>query len=361
MRFFLLFCLGMIVCLGNVKAIDSPEAAALRFIPARNDTLRHLGRVTAEKDRLGLYWAACGVELTCKTTVLYIEMDSDAPDNYVQVGIDDCFTRPILVHCTPGRKMYKITDSLKPGIHKFTLRRRTDPTTMGCFLYGIWVGDKAELQFTPAKELKIDYYGDSVSSGHGDEAEEGENVVERLYWNPMRAFTGFSAQLLDADYTVISKSGIGLMVSWYDQVIGDIYDLENPHDYKQKYDFTCQPADVVVVNIMQNDSWLISKMNPRPGEADIVKAYVNFVRKLLVAYPQAKIVCALGPMNIVAEGSPWPEYVKRSVAELQKENPERNFSCCFFPYLPTQDHPTVKEQAIAARQLADHIRGLFKM
>lgn len=353
-----LILIGLIALLGELKAERVPVQVGMKAVSADNDTLRQLGRVVKEGDRLGLYWAACGVELTCKTTTLVVEMDSDAPDNYVQVVIDDRYDTPVIIRCTPGRKLYRIAEHLPDTWHKFTLRRRTDPTTMGCFLYTLWVDGQACLRVTPAKSLKVEYYGDSVSSGHGDEAdvEGGENPVDRFYWNPMKAFTGYSAQLADADYAIISKSGIGLMVSWYDQVLGDIYDLDNPHDYSRKHDFTSWQPDIVVINVMQNDSWLLSKLDPVPGEKTIVERYCGFVRNLLSVYPKAQIICALGPMNIVDKGSPWPGYVEKSVKILRKENPGRHISSCFFPYLPTKDHPTVKEHEVAARILAARLK-----
>lgn len=350
--------IGLLCLLGNVKAENRSVHEGMKAVVFNNDTLRYLGRVVNEGDCLGLYWAACGVELTCKTTTFMVEMGSDATDNYLQVVIDDRFETPVIIHCTPGRKLYKIADCLTDTIHKFTLRRRTDPTTLGCFFYAIWVDGQACLQMTPAKSLRIEYYGDSVSSGHGDEAdvENGDNPVDRLYWNPMEAFTGYSAQLADADYSVISKSGLGLMVSWYDQVLENIWNLDNPHDYERKHDFSSGQPDAVVVNIMQNDSWLLSKLDPIPGKETIVANYSRFIRNLLKVYPKAKIICALGPMNIVDKGSPWPDYVEKSVKFLRKENPGRDICCCFFPYLPTKDHPTVREHEIAARILATYLK-----
>lgn len=357
-RFVFTVCFFFCIIIGGIAAEYLP-ALPLRPVTFDNDTLRHLGRVVQEKDRLGFYWAACGVELTCRTTSVYLEMSGDAPDNYLQVVIDDCYENPVLLHCVPGRRFYKIAETLPDTVHKITLRRRTDPTTMGCFLYNIWVDADARLQITPAKKLKIDYYGDSVSSGHGAEAGEEDNAADRLYWNPMKAFTGLSACLLDADYAIMSKSGIGLMISWYDQVIEDIYDLQNPHDLRQKHHFIPQEADVVVVNILQNDSWLTGRMNPRPEEKTIVDNYCRFIEKILGIYSQAKIVCALGPMNITAPESPWPRYVENSVRRLQKAYPNRSISCCFFPYMPTKDHPTRKEHEVAARRLVAHIKTLF--
>lgn len=94
-----------------------------------------------------------------------------------------------------------------------------------------------------------------------------------------------------------AKSGIGIMISWFDMVMDDYYYRLNPDDVNSNWDFNEFIPDVVVINLFQNDSWLVGGINPVPDSSQRVAAYIAFVREIRSRHPEAFIVCALGSMD----------------------------------------------------------------
>ncbi len=66
------------------------------------------------------------------------------------------------------------------------------------------------------------------------------------------------ARHYDAEYHCTCKSGIGITISWFPVIMPEIYDLLNPEDPQSIWDFSLYQPDVVVINLMQNDSWLVN-------------------------------------------------------------------------------------------------------
>jgi hypothetical protein len=119
--------------------------------------------------------------------------------------------------------------------------------------------------------------------------------------------------------------------------------------------------DVVVVNLFQNDSWLVSQKNrPEykqfigeniPDEAFLVQAYQQFISNLRSHYPNASIICALGNMDATKVGSKWPTYIEKAVENLKDEK----LFTHFFPFKETRGHPSIQEQEEMAKSLIQFI------
>ena len=145
-----------------------------------------------------------------------------------------------------------------------------------------------------------------------------------------------------------------------------MYDRLAPADSNSKWDFSEFTPQIVVVNLLQNDSWLVNMQNHKefiarfgttpPGDTQIINAYKNFITTLRGKYPHAAIVCTLGCMDATKEGSPWPGYIEKAAAELK----DPNVYTCIFPYINTKAHPKIKEQQAMADTLIHFIDGHIK-
>jgi len=56
-------------------------------------------------------------------------------------------------------------------------------------------------------------------------------------------------------------------------------------------------------------------------------------------------------MDATKEGSPWPGYIEKAVAQIG----DKNILTHFFPYKNTPGHPSVKEQQAMADDLIGFI------
>ncbi|MCO5934961.1 hypothetical protein NAF17_05380 [Mucilaginibacter sp. RB4R14] len=84
-----------------------------------------------------------------------------------------------------------------------------------------------------------------------DEDTTGKDRDENGY----ASYANVDARHFDAEFSSISKSGIGVFICWFNYVMPDIYDRACAYD-KAKWDFNKFTPELVVVNLFQNYSWL---------------------------------------------------------------------------------------------------------
>src|SRR3954471_20021424 len=102
----------------------------------------------------------------------------------------------------------------------------------------------------------------------------------------------------------------------------DIYNRLAANDGNVLWDFSRYSPEVVVVNLFQNDAWLVKNFKHEQFKAHfgttpptpefIIKSYQDFISKIRGKYPNAKIICALGSMDATQNGSPWPGYIEKA-------------------------------------------------
>jgi hypothetical protein len=183
------------------------------------------------------------------------------------------------------------------------------------------------------------------------------------YENNYDSYAAITARHFNAQYHCIAKSGIGIMVSWFPLIMPEMYNRLDPTDSTSKWDFSKYTPDVVVINLLQNDAWIVKMPDnaqfklrfgtEAPDSNFIINAYKNFVQTIRTTYPKAPIICMLGNMDITKAGSPWPAYVEQAVAQL---NDAKIFTY-IAPYKNTPGHPKVNEQKTLAEGLIHFIDG----
>jgi hypothetical protein len=182
----------------------------------------------------------------------------------------------------------------------------------------------------PAYKHRIEFYGNSITCGYAIEDTEGKDRGTYEFENGYKSYANITARNFNADYRSISKSGIGVVISWFNYVMPDIYDRVAAHDSIAKWDFKKFTPEVVVVNLFQNDSWIVKLPDHEqfkahfgktpPTDGFIIKSYQKFITSIRGKYPQAKIICALGSMDATKQGSPWPGYIQKAVAGLNDKS-----------------------------------------
>lgn len=140
-------------------------------------------------------------------------------------------------------------------------------------------------------------------------------------------------------------------------IMPEMYNRLNPDDSTSKWDFSKAIPGVVVINLFQNDNALVNQYDypqfkirfgdKAPTEDFIIESYRLFVQGIRNKYPNAHIICALGNMDAVRPGSPWPGYIEKAVAALH----DKKIYTHFFAYKDTPDHPNEAEQ----RQMAESL------
>lgn len=331
-------------------------AWAVETVAPDHKYLQYTGRIDSSDPRAPvLSWPGTSVTANFTGTSLAIVLDDQHGKNFYNVFLDGDTERPIILQLEKGKKSYLVANGLAPGRHRLLLTKRTEGEEGATVFRGLELDDKAGLSPPPPKpKRRIEFFGDSITSGMGNEAPDDGEDHHGKDKNNYRSYAAIAARQLGAEAHFTSQGGIGIMISWFPFTMPDFYDqLSAVGDNDSRWDFKRWTPDVVVVNLMQNDSWLIGrdhKLQPEPNAAQRIAAYQAFVARVRSLYPKAYIVCALGSMDATKAGSPWPGYVETAVKNLRTAGDAR-IDTVFFPFTGYGKHPRVAQHQANADML----------
>ncbi|MFZ6767132.1 SGNH/GDSL hydrolase family protein [Undibacterium sp. Di26W] len=338
-------------------ALNAPAVWAGTFIPASDPKLQYTGRVDfSNRQAPQLSWPGTSIAANFTGPSIAVTLDDQFGHNYFNVFIDDDYTHPLIIQAQQGERKYVITTNLKNGPHKFLLTKRTEGEEGATVFKGLELAESEALLIPPTRPTRrIEFFGDSITSGAGNEAPDNGPDHFPKDKNNFMTYDAITARNVNAELHVTSQSGIGLMISWFPFTMPQFYNqLSAVGKNDSRWDFSRWTPDVVVINLFQNDAWLIDRehrLQPEPDDEQRVLAYMNFVKTIRAIYPSAYFVCALGSMDAMRPGSKWPGYVSSAVARLKQANPEERIDTIFFEFTGYAAHPRV----------AQHIRNADKL
>ncbi len=235
------------------------------------------------------------------------------------------------------------------------------------------VEDGAGLRPLPEKSRKIEFIGDSITCGYGIEGVCNVDVFNTPQENPFKNYALRTAKALDADYQLVSWSGIGLISDWIPP------ERDTPDEtvlMPQLYPYTAYTASerlgippeewepsrffpgLVVIHLGTNDD-SYTRQNPE-REAAFTEAYRGLYRKVRENYGDVRIVCCLGIMA----RSLCP-VIARMVEELRAAG-DKNIHYLEFEAQREEDgiaadwHPSETTHKKAAIKLTEFCRELLK-
>ncbi|WP_342644573.1 SGNH/GDSL hydrolase family protein [Mucilaginibacter sp. CSA2-8R] len=329
--------------------------------------IAYMGRVKKGADSSSFYWPGSSATVNFMGTGVKASMRSLREQGYYYAIVDGDAAKALKFGADSSRKEFVLASHLPAGKHTLQLFKLSNNTSEDVF-YGFSIDGDAKL-LAPAKlpKRKIEFYGNSITAGHGVDVPTGQKESGAPeYFNNYYTYAALTARHYQAQYSCIARSGIGVMVSWFPEIMPEIYNRLDPMDANSLWDFNKYTPDVVVINLFQNDYWLINNPNheqfkrrfgtAKPTEEFIINAYQNLVSSIRAKYPKAQIICALGNMNATEPGSKFPGYIEQAVARLK----DNNIHTCFFPYKNTGGHPNKTEQQRMADQLINFIDKTVK-
>lgn len=323
------------------------------------------GRIAQTPEEAVLYWPGSSIALNFTGTSIDVDLKDQKADNFYYVFIDGKNTGKLKPDTV--RRTYRLADNLDTGKHRVELYKLTESDRGSTAFFGFTLAPGGTTLTEPApKTRKIEFYGNSITCGLAVEDASGKDNGGSIFENNYLSYAAITARNFNAQASYIAISGIGIQISWSPRKMPDLYDRLNPDDPNSKWDFRRYTPDIVVVNLLQNDSWLVKRPDhaefkrvfgtKKPDEAQIISTYADFIRAIRNRYPNAEIICALGNMDATREGSPWPGYIQKAVESLK----DQKMHTVFFPYKKTSAHPLVAEQQAMADQLTAFIRDKIK-
>ncbi len=182
---------------------------------------------------------------------------------------------------------------------------------------------------TECRDKLIEFVGDSITCGYGVDDEDRDHHFATGTEDVTRAYAYKVAEQLQADYSMVSFSGYGI-VSGYSatgekmghQLVPDYYEKVGfsygtylgkykPQDFF--WEFSMRQPDMVVVNLGTNDmSYVLDKEDRRE---EFITGYATFLTMITECNPKASILCTLGVM-----GEALCTAVEEAIKRYEREN-----------------------------------------
>jgi len=318
--------LAVLIFFGNAYGSTADVSYIVRpgvvpNVAADNSAIAYFGRISfADPKAPRLWWPGSAIEARFNNEHIIARLGSASNTNEFTVVFDGdiAHARTVVLH--QGDDWYQLDDGLSKGSHTVILWLRSEtwqPVDFKGFLLDPATG-RTRLDRLSTPHRKIEFFGDSITCGYGDEGSSTDQRTDANS-NNFLSYGALTARALNAEYRCTARSGIGVLTAWNDDVSQGIimptyFDRLDPN-VVHSWDFKQWTPDAVVINRGENDSGIFKmKRHPDPGPDVDTAAYRAFVSTIRGVYPKATIFCVLGPMDAVR--GPWKDYESTAVQQL---------------------------------------------
>lgn len=352
-----------------------PAAAVLT-----SDTVKLLGRTHLIDDTLWCGFSGTGAEFeyTGKKLDITFAADSAAAgnmDNRARAAVYVNGERVLDEMLDMPKETFTVfeSDSAETVNVKIVKLSETAMSTFG--IMPIELGEGETIAPAAEKAHKIEFIGDSITCGYGVDDEDKTHHFSTATEDVTKAYAYKTAESLDADYSMVSISGYGVISGYTNdpnvkvdaQTIPQYYDnlgfsynkfanSQSPQDIE--WDFSCFTPDVVVINLGTNDE-SYCKANLEK-QAEFVEGYKQLLTDIRAKNPDAEIFCAFGVM-----GAGMLTSVMEAAITFSEETGDTKVH---YVQLPTQDgslgyaadwHPTEATHELAAEVMVNEIKTVM--
>lgn len=349
------------------------------------------GRTNQKTNPLTLFWTASGLEVNVRASELWVEIHADW-------SIHEPWYSFVINGAFMSRRM------AEKGTHRVCVFRGMDPNVVKNVqilkdTQALNVDPESVMQicaletdgtFEPveARQLKLEFIGDSITSGEGDIGVAAEQDWISMFFSAENNYAVMTGRTVNADIRVISQSGWGVGCAWnndpngtippvYEEVCGLLTGEKNEAlGAHESNDFEAWKPDYVFVNLGTNDCGAFNQpawVNPETGEsfqnrrnadgtlnAEDVERFksnaVAFLKRLRRCNPDARLVWIygmLGPELAPALEAAMTSYKK----ETGDENAEFLLMTDDIPNRGCRNHPGVEAHRTAAAELTAYLQN----
>lgn len=273
--------------------------------------------------------------------------------DYFNVTVDN--GKPFVLEVKKGIDKYNLASELENGYHTVKLTKRTEAQFGSLIQFeGFDYGSGKAAPAPARKKRRIEIYGDSISTGYGNEGTEaGFRLNEE---NADLTYCALAANALDAEYTDIALSGHGCYISLSSSTteVTPAYFNRALYKINTKYRFNQPDPDVVIINLGTNDY----AMNV--SEVDFYNAYMDFIANIRKKYPQSYIVCT------TCGGTYKALNILQTIAERRQNQYNDNKIGVFAAVIEdtngaygSDGHPSAYGHQQLSAQLAEYLRSVM--
>lgn len=338
----------------------------MAIFTADNSAFSYMGRIDfSDKTAPMLIYAGSNVRCRFKGTYLDVTIDNISMNEYCSFGaIIDGVQYKIELKNEGGAAVYRVAENLSDEIHTLIIFKRQAAANYFRF---ISVATDGEVLPTEDKfDLKLEFFGDSVSAGevteavYYDEHQDPENH-KGIYDNSYFSYTWLTARKLNAEFYNNSQGGLALFDKtgyFYDKDLTGLETTYNKLSYvpyapmgMTEWDFSRYIPDIVVFAIGQNDAHPDPQAIFDKEYAEKWKAkYKEIVLELKEHYGNVKFLLVT---TVLMHDPRWDEVLDEIKAELgdfvYRYRYRRNGAA-------TPGHPRITEQNEMALELSQFIK-----
>ncbi len=337
------------------------EARTVKLL--KNESLfKRLGRTHLTQTGIACDHIASGIEFTAvmkgdvKLKITSKIIKTNSPKSYFTVYIDG--ERQDKRYEVGGTQNLLIASFETQGEHTIKIVRQTENNYT--------VSEFKELSFTgymldrpEDKELYIEVIGDSITCGMGNIGVNGCSEPQSSLWEDGSQSYGYMlAEDLDADYSIISQSGIGLSASWDDPMVPFYTCASYNRDTTTQHDFKRVP-DLVIINLGTNDYFIGGTNSGHANKAQATPEALKTKAKEFIELVRTKYgedVPIIWTIGLIGVGQNYVDATKAAVTELGGEAVGLYFLKTAAGELGAgQNHPSINDNVSLKNQLIDLI------
>ena len=335
--------------------------------------IRLIGRMDPEQRPPALDWTGSGMEFRFRGTDAWarLEAPAAAPVMWMIVLADGCPITRFPVE--PGIRMYPLLLGLEADKERtVTLMKETqcmpEQPEATVLLHSLRIA--GELLELPERDHRIEFVGDSLTSGEGALAAKGNEEWVTPWFTARGNYSWYACEALNAERSILSQSGWGVCWDWqhteknnmsdaYEYTVGVLHGPEAEARGCQKpWDFSRWQPDIVCIRLLTNDCNGMNERQSFEGDREtVVRGAVSLIRKIRKHNPQAKIVW------ILPGGGFHPELAAEAVERAQAEGIKELHAFTLPDYGPEETgarwHPNAEYNRKAGRLLAEFLKGIL--
>ncbi len=352
---------------------------AVRNFQAIDPYVKIIGRSYYYNEVLWLALSGSGVEFSFfgKKAEITVKGDQIASShtNQARIGIYVNGKRVIDDLVKQSLKTYTVFESdIDENVTvRFIKLSEAAMSTVG--IEGITVDATRGIKPTPVNVHKIEFIGDSITCGYGVDDENELHSFSTATEDVTKAYAFQTAQALQADYSMVSYSGYGIITGYTENdqkltthLVPDYYDKVGKSEGRFdgilepqsiSWDFKEFVPDLIVINLGTNDDSYAKDDADR--QAEYASRYVEFLKLVRQNNSHAVLLCTLGIM-----GDRLYPYVEQAVSDYTQETGDTNIAAMRFEGQLEADgyaadwHPSKVTHHKAAKKLVAQIKELMK-
>lgn len=332
------------------------------------------GRVLYRDKALYLLHAASFIEFEFEGCLLEAEIESEGGNAefqaWIGVYINDMDNAYKRISLKSGSRKYQLWESSTRKKVLIRIVKLSENQYAYAAINKFIMDRQAHIYKTEKKQKCIEFIGDSITCGFGNEGNAGDSFLTETE-NPLKAYGVLTARKLDCDFTLVAWSGIGMISSWIpqeqeepntDMLVPKVYPYVDYGLYMRKgwtpneqYDYEQDCCDIIVVNLGTNDS-SYTRDNMERRQA-FQWAYQKFLRDLRRLHKNKAIICTAGAMTDMLN-----KEIEAAVEMVRRTEEDKLVYYMQFSQPEAADgegavgHPSLLRHEKMAQQLADWIK-----